>query len=215
MKRMMCFLLVFVMIFLLTACGPTEKDKLLGTWKGEVDMTHLFNESIATEGGEDVSAYMEIQDFTLVIALNFYEDDTYSMVVDEDALMVTVEGAKDDLKAGLERYLMETVSAALGVEMPIEELLEYAGISMDEITDGIFTQELIDEMVDGINSAGHFLAEEGKLYLSGGLGYEIDKSDCESYSLDGDVLSLVEFISREEVDEFTKALYPMEFHKAS
>ena len=215
MKKVLCLCLVFAMLTLLCGCGPTEKDKLLGSWTGVVDLTYLFNETMSAEAGEEVGPYLHIQEFPVTITLTFNEDDTFSMIVDEEALAVTVDNAKADLSESLKQYLMDTVSAALGVEMPIEELLEYAGISMDAIMDGIFTQELIDGMVSGVNSAGKFVAEEGKLYLSAGLSYEVDKSIYESYTLEGKVLTLLEFISGEEVDSFTKALYPMVFNKVS
>ena len=158
--------------------------------------------------------YLHVSDFTLVVTLTFNADDTFSMVVDETALNATMDTVRDDLQAGLEQYLMDIVAAA-GVQMSIDDILAASGISMDALMDEIITQEMIDTMISDIGSEGRFKAEEGKLFLSAGLEYDVDENIYEVYTLDGTTLTLLETISTEEVDEFTKSMYPMVFQKVN
>lgn len=213
--KLVSLVLVMTLVLLLGGCSSGDKEALLGTWVAEMDMTDLFNDSIKMGAGEEIGAYLNVNDFTLTMLLTFNEDDTYTMVLDESALEDTVAAMRSDLQAGLEQYLIDSVAAQLGIEMSIEEILEASGVTMEELMDEIITQDLIDSMVADIASEGKFLAEEGKLYLSAGFDYEVDKNIYETYTLDGDSLTLLEYISTEEVDEYTKSMYPMAFTKVS
>ena len=215
MRRFLSIAMVLVMILLLTACGPAEKDQLLGTWKTEMDLTELFNESMVATADEELREILQVRKFNLTVSLSFYDDDTYVMTVDEEALNATMMAAREDLQAGLEVYLMETVAAAVGFEISLEDILAAAGTSMEELMDDIITPELVEDIVSGINSDGKFKAEDGKLYLSAGRMYEVDVNEYETYTVEGNTLTLHAYVPADEVDDFTKGMYPMVFHKIS
>ena len=213
MKKFISILLVLAMVLMLGACGgPSEKDALLGSWKTVLDMTDIFNDSMAAGAGEEMGPYLEVQSFDLVMTLTLNQDDTYSMILDETALESTVQAIRADLQAGIEQYLVDSV-AAMGVEMSIEDILAASGISMEDMMAEIISDEMIDSLVSDITAEGKFKAKDGKLFLSAGLEYEVDERVYETYTLDGTTLTLVEYISPEGVDELTASLYPMVFEK--
>lgn len=214
MTKVLSVVLVLAMVLMLGGCGASDKDALLGTWQAKLDMTDLFNESLLAGTGEEMGAYMKVEDFTLTVNLTFNSDDTYAMVLDETALDATVAGLRSDLQAGLEQYFADYIAAA-GMEMSVEDMLAASNTSMEELMDQIVTQELIDTLVSDIASEGKFKAKDGKLYLSAGLEYEVDPNVYETYELNGTSLTLKEYISTEEVDDITKSMYPMNFTKIS
>lgn len=214
MKKLRSIVMVVVLVLLLGGCGASEKDALVGAWKAELDLTDIFNTSMTRVSAEDMAEYLKVEAFSVAVTLTFREDDTYSMKVDEAALNETMQNIRSDIQAGMERYLVDLV-AAEGVEMSLEEILTLSGLSMSDLMDEIITPELTASVVENINAQGKFEAEGGKLYLSAGLQFAVDKNIYEPYRLEGTTLTLLEIVSDEAVDNFTSAMYPMIFQKIS
>lgn len=214
MKKLRSIVMVVVLVLLLGGCGASEKDALVGAWKAELDLTDIFNTSMTRVSAEDMAEYLKVEAFSVAVTLTFREDDTYSMKVDEAALNETMQNIRSDIQAGMERYLVDLV-AAEGVEMSLEEILTLSGLSMSDLMDEIITPELTASVVENINAQGKFEAEGGKLYLSAGLQFAVDKNIYEPYRMEGTTLTLLEIVSDEAVDNFTSAMYPMIFQKIS
>jgi hypothetical protein len=188
-----------------------DKAKLVGKWKCEKNMAKFFNDGIAS-GDPSLAEYIALDDFTIVVYMEFYEDDTYAIYADEDSVEDAIELMKEELVEDLSRYLEETILESTGLSLPVEQILEMAGLTMDGLMAEIVTDELVDEMVDGIASKGKFKAEDGKLFTSAGLEYEVDPAVYETYTLEDDVLTLLEYVGGEE-DAPDEAVYPMVFKK--
>lgn len=207
MAKLLSVMLVLVMLLALTGCSG-DQEKLVGTWEAELDMASVFNESM---GDAEEAEFLAVDSFSFKMVLTFTEEDTYTMSADEDSVVAAMEGLKEDLKAGMEEYLVH-VMAQEGLVMDIDEIMEMMGLSMDELIDSVVTQELIDEMVSVMVTEGKYRAEDGKLYLSDSVDTVVDMTTYETYTLEGDTLTLV---STTETDEYSEYLYPMTFTKVA
>lgn len=207
-------ILLLAMALALTGCGATEKEKLVGTWEGVLDLTDIFNEAVAPNLNEDLSEFLEFHDVKLTLILTFHEDDTFSMQLDEDALNIAVAGMREDFAASMESYL-EQLFAGMGEQMTIDEIMETMGTTMEDLVEENISDTLIENLANGFAREGMFKAEDGKLYLSSGLNDEVDSGNYDTYTLKGDTLTFMELISTQEVDAFAASLYPMVFQKVS
>lgn len=208
LTKIMSIILVLVMVVALSGCA-NEKDAVLGTWKAEVDLADYINEGMASED-EEMAEYLAISSFKLTMVLTFEEDDTYSMSLDEADLDDAMEQLKEDFRAGLERYMQDMIDE-MELDMTIDELMEAMGMSMDQLLDETFTDDMMQEIVDSAKSAGKFKVKDGKFYLSAGLNYEVDENVYGNYEVEGNKLTLLDYTGEE--DEFL-SMYPITFTKA-
>lgn len=207
MAKFLSVMLVLVMLVSLTACSG-DQEKMVGTWEAELEMADVFNESM---GDAEEAEFLAVDSFSFKMVLTFTEEGTYTMSADEDSVVAAMEGLKEDLKVGMEEYLVY-IMAQEGLEMSIDEIMEMMGITMDELIDSVVTQELIDEMVSVMATEGNYRAEDGKLYLSDGVENVVDMTAYETYTLEGDTLTLV---TTTETDEYSDYIYPMVFTKVA
>lgn len=205
--KILSLMLVLVMMLSLAACSG-DQEKLVGTWEAELEMADVFNESM---GDAEEAEFLAVDSFCFKMVLTFTEEGTYTMSADADSVAAAMEGLKEELKGGMEEYLVYAM-AQQGLEMSIDDIMEMMGMSMDELIDSIVTQDLIDEMVTAMVTEGNYRAEKGKLYLSDGVDSVVDMTVYETYTLEGDTLTLV---STTETDEFSEYLYPMTFTKVA
>lgn len=206
-SAVLSIVLVLSMLLCLTGCS-SDADKLVGTWECELDLSEQLNDELASD--PEVAEFVEIKDFTMVIIMEFEDDGTYSMSVDEDALGETFESLKVDVAEGMAAYLENMALEEMGVEMTADEIMELAGMNMDDLINSVFTEEMLDELVSGMEQEGNFEAKNGKLYTSAGLDYDVDPEVYETYELDGDELTLLEYHGD---DDDVMDIYPMEFEK--
>jgi len=205
MKRVLSVLVASVlMLTMLTACGSKTDKALLGKWVCEVDFASYFNEGMASTDPE-VAEYLAIDEFVISIEMYLNEDGTYKMTADNDASMAAYEAAKAELAEGMETYL--TVAAA-EYEMTLEELLAASETTVEEMVDMSFSMEMYQGIVGEMESEGKFKAFEGKLFMSDGLEYEIDKNVYETYTLNGNTLTITG-----DSAGTTDGMYPMVFKK--
>lgn len=201
--------LVLALVLTLGGCGASEKETLLGTWKGETDITDLVNRSLTAGVDEELAGFLTFDNVTLVVVLTFREDDSFSMALDETALETTVEQMKADFAGGMEQFLVKR-AAAEGKEASLEEILDSMDTTMEELVNEAITSDLVNTLAAGIAREGAFRAENGTLYLSGEEGKEIPQS----YALKGGTLTLGAPKNSQELDIYLQAMYPMVFQKA-
>ena len=206
---LMCIVLVLSMLLALTGCSGGDKAKLVGKWKCEKDLSESFNAGVAA-GDPTVAEYVAIDEFKVVVYMEFYEDDTYSIYADQASVEDAIEAMKEELVDGISRYMEALILEETGMELPVEQILELAGLTMDDLLAQIITDDLVDEMVAEIDSKGKFKAADGKLYTSAGLEYEVDPAVYETYTLDGDTLTILGYFGGDDVDS---SVYPMVFVK--
>lgn len=218
MKKIVSIMLcVSFLILVLAGCSEStgDKDKLVGSWKCDMDLTEQINSQFAAD--ETAAEYLSVDEFGLTVCLAFHEDGTFVMEVDEASLDAAVEHLVVRVTEGVPQYMIDMVYAETGRELTIEEILEESGVTMEELVDQMFPVEslaaLKEEMISGIQQEGKFKASEGKLHTSAGLEYEVDPEAYEAYILEGDTLTLLEYVGPET--ESSINVYPMVFQKVN
>lgn len=217
MKKRIALLLCLVMVLsvALCACGSSEKDQILGTWEGSINLADAINATLA-EGfaadptTADMAEYMTISSLSIDYTLTFNEDNTYSMVVDEAQVETAMTNAALEIVNGMIEYLGDVLAEA-GVEMTVEEYMESMGISLEDLTNELLGEFNIADSLGDLNSEGNFKVSDGKLYMSDGLDYAVDEAVYETYTVESGILTIDKGTAVEEGDEY---LYPMVFSKA-
>ena len=225
MKRIVALTLALVMIVALfagcnaskapeTTAAPelTDQEKLVGTWKGEMDLTEAMKEEV----GDDLEGF-EMGEFKVTVIFKFTQEGTYTMELEEES----VEQAMENMITGMEGYLkamMEAQAQELG--MSLEDLLAASGMTMDDmmtlITAAMEEQDLVGELVKEAKTEGKYQAKDGKLFNTQSLDEEIDENVYDTYTLEGDVLTLTESFGMDDEDaDMMTLVYPIILKKAA
>ena len=212
MKKSIAMLLSIVLALsvVLCACGGEKKENLVGTWKGTVELAGMVNEEI-TAADETMGEYMKVESFALPMILELKEDGTCSLSVDAEGVKTVGDKLAEELAVGLEAYFV-AVLAEQGLEMDIDEALALMGISMDDLIAEMKAEFTSEEMLEAFSASCKYKAEEGKLYMSEDLETEIDLTDYNTYTLQGDTLTLEAGTQSDE--DFAQYLFPMVLTRA-
>ena len=210
MKKRIALLLSFVLVLSLAlcACGGEKKATVVGTWKADINLVDMLNQEMEAAGMGD---FIKLDSFNLPLVLEFKEDGTGSMSVDQEAMTATIDKLAEDLTAGMEAYFTEYF-ASMGLEIDLDEALAAAGISMDDLVDemkaGFAGEDAFAEFTNEFN----YKAADGKLYMSESLDTEITAT-YNTYELKGNTLTLD--IGNEVIeDEMAEVLFPMTLTRA-
>lgn len=210
-KRILSVILMLAILLSFTACGSGDKEKLVGTWKCEMDLVEQINTEMGLD--EESAEYLNFDSFTIVLYMQINEDDTYSLYADTDALEQTMEAAKASFAEGMTKYLEDMVLAETGIAMSADDILAASNTTMDEMLAEAFPEGMVEELAEGMKQEGKFKAKDGRLYTSAGLEYEVDPAVYETYTLEGTTLTLLEYVGEDAGD--TMNVYPMVFNKVS
>lgn len=216
-RKMVCVLMIAAMVLALVGCGGSgknnDKEKFLGTWKVDVDMTDIINGGL-TEGMDQIDAsaseYFNISKFDLTVIFTFNDDGTYSMDVDDDSFNSSVDGVKEDIKAGFIKYF-EDMIAGMGLDMSVDEVLEASGMSIESLIDESLTSEMFDSMIEEFEVSGKWKVEKGKLYLTESADDDFDEENFDYYEISEEGIKL--YIPEGMEDE--TGLYPMYLTKVA
>ena len=212
MKKLLALVLSAVLLVgVLAGCGGGKEaasgEGLEGTWRTEIDMADMINEQMAASG---MGEFMNISDFSITMVMDIKGDGTYAMTVDKDALAGSMEGVKEDMKSGVTAY-MESMIKEQGLDISVEDAMAASGMSLDDMVDQAFSEEAMDEMTAGLHIEGQYKAEDGKFYTSGSVD-EAPSDNYESYTLDGDTLTLD--AGSTDVPSEMEAFLPLVFTRA-
>lgn len=209
-----CLLLAMGLVFGLCGCVDQEKDALRGKWRCEIDLTELINQEFAAD--PETAEYLKVDAFCLTVEMEFKEDDTFAMRLDEASAETAVSDLLTSVSAGMETYLEDLYYDQTGVTMEIDDLLAAMGMTMEDLLEQMFPEETLEElkiqMFGGFNKTGKFAAEEGKLFTSAGLEYEIDPEIYETYTCEGNVLTVLSYVGPDAPD---MQVYPLVFQKVA
>lgn len=204
MKKRIALLLSFVLVLSLALCacggdkgGSETKTTIVGTWKVDIDMADMFNEEMAAAGMGD---FINISSFNMPLIMEFNEDGTGSMSVDNDGLQKSIEGLADDMAEGMESYF-----ASMGLDL--DELLAAEGMSMDDFIDEMMAEINTEDMGAEFTHEFNYKAEDGKLYMSEDLDSEVSTETYNTYEIKGSTLTLD--AGNEEIDSELAFLFPM------
>ncbi len=208
MKRILA--LSFALLLLLTACTTpaATPHPLVGSWTGEIDDASRINLLLADAYGAEMAQYWNIDSFPVTIVMTFREDGTYSQNVDKDKLEIAMEQFREDLSTGLNAFL-EDLIAASDSTITVEELMDQLNISVDDLLNTVFSEESIGQVEQEYTFEGNYQTEDGKLYTSVGLDYNVDKNWYETYELNGDTLTLLSLVCTEDGQEADQDRYPI------
>lgn len=194
MKKTIAYLLCLTLVLGMMLCGCGGQDTIIGTWTGEADLNETLNTSMEQAGLGD---YFNFTAFVLEMTVVFNEDGTYSMSVSEDSFTAACQAVAAELSSGMELYLTDLLEEQ-GLDMTVEEFLELSGISLEDLTSELLTEETLNEGLSTLNISGQYIAEEGKLYTSGDIEEAVDMSYCDTYTLDGSTLTITMTATGEE-----------------
>lgn len=203
MKKRIALLLSFVLVLSLALCACGGKETVVGTWKTNIDMADMLNQEMEAAG---MGEYINIESFNVPLVMEFKEDGTGSMTVDQDGMNETVDKLAEDMTTGLEAYFTDYF-ASMGLEIDLDEALAASGMSMDDLVEEMKAEFASEEAFAEFTTEFNYKAEDGKLYISDDLETEIGTT-YNTYELNGDTLTLEQ--GNEELDEeAAKYLFPM------
>lgn len=180
-----------------------EQGSIVGTWEMSMELADQFNQQFAAVG---MGSYVKLDSFALVVRYTFDNNGTYSCTVDEAALNKSVEDLKAVMKTGLTRYAEDMIAAEGLAGVTVDDVFAAAGTTLDEMMQEMFPEEQVKELAKSMGSQGRYKSQSGKLWLSAGLDYLPDENMYHHYTIQGDVLTIVDIVGG---DGSGAAMYPM------
>lgn len=212
-KRMVALIMTVMCIFTLTGCA-TDAEKLVGTWKGEISVNDVMDNTNVASGNLDILLLKQFIDFSemyIAFDMTFNEDGTYYAKVDE----ASVQKFLDAVLVEIEKNLYDIVEAEIGktgVNISVEDMLAYLGVDSGNLIE--YIKEMYSESDLALSIAeenlieGKYDAEDSKLYLSEALDSEVDRNEYEIYKLKGNTLTLLENVGNENGEKELIHVYP-------
>ena len=208
MKKTLALLMALVMLTgLLAGCGGD--DALLGTWEASIELPDLdeLNQELASAG---LGEYIKLDSFAVVVRFTFNKDGTYSRAVDVDALTASVEDLKTKMKDGLTAFAEDAI-AAQGLEgVTVDDIFAALGTSLDEMMEEMSMEDEIKQMEEEMAAEGNYKTKDGKLYLSDGLDHIPDDEVYQTYTIEGDTLTILDSAGGDGSDA---GMYPLDLKK--
>lgn len=193
--------LLLTLCLLLSGCGKSDKDKFVGTWSADVDMTDILNETLAED--PETAAYFNIDSFGMTLLFTFEADGSYKIAADEDAFADACNGLIDTVTEGAKRYLEDTAKAE-GLDMTADEMLGIMGLSMDDFMGEMLDRDDLKELLADVEDSGKYEVKDGKLYTT------LDENDYIAYKFVSDTeLQFTEMGGEDASDEELQALLPL------
>lgn len=168
MKKFTALIIIICVLF--SGCA-SEQDKLLGRWETTLDITGYLRQELAENSGL-MAEYLEPEDCAVILVWTFYQDGTYSVAPDQDALEEAQREFFRQAERGMTTYLEDEVSE-LGMEP--SEYLASLGLTMDSFLVQLMGEDPIVKLTEDLERRGCYALEDGKMYLSGSLKQEPDQ----------------------------------------
>lgn len=160
MKKWSAMILaVLLLAALLAGCKPSEESLLVGKWEAKVDLA-LAYEDLLARADATVAAHVDLRQFDVELTAQFKSDGTYRLRVDEDQLRTGAVNMDATIRQGMAAYLQ----AQTGKTM--DNLLTAAGLTMDEVMEKYFADDLTAVIRENLESEGTYKVSGGKLILT-------------------------------------------------
>ena len=197
--------LLLTLCLLLSGCGGSDKDKFVGTWSANVDMTDIINDSLAED--PETAEYFTVDNFGMTLLFTFEEDGSYKITADEDAFAKSCDSLIETITEGATKYLEDTAKAE-GLDMTADDMLGIMGLSMDDFMGEMMDQDDLKELLADVEDSGKYEVKDGKLYTT------LDENDYIAYKFVSDTeLQFTEMGGEDASDEELQALLPMTLTK--
>ena len=198
----LCIAMIFAMLVTLSGCGEKEKDKFVGTWKTDLDMTEMINEGFSEDA--DMATYFKFDEFKITMVFTFNEDLKYKSDIDEDAFNTSYDCLVQSFTKGMKDYL-EATAKKQGLNLSADEMLKLSGTTMDAAIKESLNKDTLKNSFDEIKGEGTFEAKDGNLILTDS---KTNETSSESYEFVSDSeLKLVE-PANSDGEELNK-IYPL------
>lgn len=184
-KKGLAILLVLVLAVSLCACGKSEEDKLVGTWKCEYDVTDVMNKSF----NDSMGAELDI-DGTMVLpmTMTMNEDRTFTLEIDSKAYVSSFQTYMDSVVNAIVAYTCD--SAAMSKEDLDSLTQEQSGMSafdyFKDLLVGDQSEEDIVKQLEEASSTGTYSVKDGKIVLADEAG----ETEEYAYTLEDSTLTL-------------------------
>lgn len=173
MKKWSAMILaVLLLAALLAGCKPSEESLLVGKWEAKVDLA-LAYEDLLARADATVAAHVDLRQFDVELTAQFMSDGTYRLRVDEDQLRTGTVNMDAAIRQGMAAYLQ----AQTGKTM--DNLLTAAGLTMDEVMEKYFADDLTAVIRENLESEGTYKVSGGKLILTDEDGSKFFEGKCD------------------------------------
>lgn len=206
----------FAAVLLMGMSSCSQTSELVGSWHTELDVSDMFNSSLTAQLEEDMVPYFSDGEFVLGIDLVFSEDGTYQKSINDEAMTETVDAYKEYMVSAMTSYF-EDYLADNGLSMSVEELLIQSDLNLEELADEAMSDTMVNSMKAEFEGKGKYKTEDGKLFLSMGVDYDVDPAVYDTYEFDGETLTLTATYDANGAveDETITSLYPITFTKVA
>lgn len=202
-KAISLALVLLLAAALLAGCGGNEEEALIGSWTKDYDIS----QDILSGMDPSLAQYYDFSSTParLALDLELSADGTYTMGVKQEKLEKLLEDIRPVIRDGTLAYA-ESILAATGLDMSVEEVFQQSGSSLDELVEEILVEakNSLSEMGDELSVSGKWKAKDGKLYTTESLDEELDESSYELYELNGDTLTVYDNTGEGEDLVFTR-----------
>lgn len=173
MKKWSAMILaVLLLAALLAGCKPSEESLLVGKWEAKVDLA-LAYEDLLARADATVAAHVDLRQFDVELTAQFKSDGTYRLRVDEAQLRTGAVNMDAAIRQGMAAYLQ----AQTGKTM--DNLLTAAGLTMDEVMEKYFADDLTAVIRENLESEGTYKVSGGKLILTDEDGSKFFEGKCD------------------------------------
>ena len=190
--RWMALPLALGLTLTLAACGGNDpKEDLVGAWSGQVDVMDQVVEGMRVTAPE-IADELELENFYIPLEMEFRDDNTYIMTVDQEKLDESMDALIQKLVDATMVYMEQMLKEQGITDMTVDEVLAQSGMDRES-----FTQLMRDSLSQLSSSVVQQIQTEGQYRLEGNQMYTSDDKDTEPgsdgatpYTLDGDKLNM-------------------------
>ena len=186
--RWMALPLALGLTLTLAACGGNDpKEDLVGAWSGQVDVMDQVVEGMRVTAPE-IADELELENFYIPLEMEFRDDNTYIMTVDQEKLDESMDALIQKLVDATMVYMEQMLKEQGITDMTVDEVLAQSGMDRESFTD------LMEQSMGNLSSSVvQQIQTEGQYRLEGNQMYTSDDKDTEPgtpYTLDGDKLNM-------------------------
>lgn len=201
--RWMVWPLALGLTLALTACSSSDpKEKLVGTWSGQVDVMEQVVEGMRLTAPE-IADELGMENFYIPLEMEFREDDTYTLTVDQEKLDQSVDELIQKAVDATLVYMEQSLKEQGITDMTVDEALAQSGMDRESFTALMKASmgQLSAAVAEQIKTEGQYRADKEKLYTSDSTDTKPGDSQYNPYTLDGDALTMD--FSQQEMGQVT------------
>lgn len=180
-------------------------NRVFGKWECITDVGESINELLPLYLDDPtISEYITIRSCEVTETYEFFDDYSYLVSTDKNALDKALETIKEDMVIGMEKYIKAIIKDT-GYDISVSDVLESMGFySVEEYVEYLFPFDTILDSAEPV--VGHYrTTPDGRIYLD-----EYSDVYYNSYTVEGDTLTLTG-----DSENLTPELYPLVFDKVN